>query len=53
MKKRDALMRGEQIKQKGRGRPRMTSSEKEAAREKRRQDMMNAVPLEKDDKETS
>lgn len=44
MKKRDAIMRGEPIKIKRPGRPKMTSSEKEAAREKRRQELKNAVP---------
>lgn len=44
-KKRDAIIRGEQIDgaaTKKRGRPRMTSSEKEVAREKRRLELKNA-----------
>lgn len=51
MKKRDAIARGDPIdknntsSKRGPGRPKMTSSEKEAAREKRRQDKANGVEV--------
>ena len=44
MKKRDAVIRGEPIKVKRPGRPKMTETEKESAREKRKEDYKNAVP---------